>query len=293
MVAIPVKDWISCLQMEQTRHIHDLLDATGGGSCCLTTDAMTLSCSPGFIRLTGANLEHNPGVAIHSLLPGLAALENLSARVEADASHFVQIGSDGVARELCPALIPEGADRYWLLLVDRTREARLLRNQGKLDRCIQNLQSELEVQEQMLRAPQLKTTRELARRLADSLQRSQRYGHALTVLSVQWADEGAEMGEEIAGGSVLLGCVRGVDDVGGDQNHGFSVILPHTDLEGAKIVAQRIAQKLREEGLSKLGIGVAQAKKEEGARPLVERSRLACEQSFCGNEDVLLAVDVV
>jgi hypothetical protein len=214
----------------------------------------------------------------------LPSLDEVPGAADADTPVFRQLGRDGVVRELAPALVRHG-DGTFLVLVDRSSEARLRRGQARLGRQIDDLRAELEAQERGSARRRIRPMRELAARLDEALHRARRYKHDVTVLRIQLEErEGEDRGPD------LLGCVRNVDDVGRLGGGGYAVLLPHTDLPGGKIVAERIASRLSG---GRLGVGVAQAMGEEPGSALVARAEGASKQAFEGPGGVLLAVDVL
>lgn len=259
-----------------------LLDATGGGACQLADDGTIAQVSPHFSGLTGRTepVGKPPG----ELMAELPPLDEMPGSVDADTPVFRQLGADGVVRELAPALVRAGAET-WLLLVDRSSEARLKRRHARLGRQIDDLRAELEAHEREPMRSRVRPMRELAVRLDESLHRSRRYKFDITVLRVTVEEGGGE-----DRGKELLSCVRNVDDVGRLGEGGYAILLPHTDLPGGKIVAERIAGRL---GGRRLGVGVAQAQGDETGSALVSRAEQACRQALERGGGVLLAVDVL
>jgi hypothetical protein len=258
-----------------------LLDATGGGACQLADDGSISQVSPRFSSLVGT-AEPN-GKVPGDLLAELPSLDQVAGSVDADTPVFRQLGSDGVVRELAPALVRVG-NETWLILVDRSSEARLKRRHARLGRQIDDLRAELEAHEREPLRSRVRPMRELAARLDESLHRSRRYKFDVTVLRVSVEEGEDDRGKE------LLSCVRTVDDVGGLGNGTYAILLPHTDLPGGKIVADRIASRL---GGGQLGVGVAQAQGDETGSALVSRAEQACRQALERGGGVLLAVDVL
>ena len=113
-----------------------LLDATGGGACQLTDSGTIEQVSPRFSELVGA--AEPSGKSPSDLMAELPPMEDVTGAVDADTPVFRQLGSDGVVRELAPALVRVGAET-WLLLVDRSSEARLKRRHARLGRQIDDL----------------------------------------------------------------------------------------------------------------------------------------------------------
>ncbi len=258
-----------------------LVDATGGGACELDVDAKIVRASPRFLSLTGAT--EAIGRSPDALMGEMPALDEVAGEADADTPVFRQLGSDGVVRELAPALFRvEGG--HWLVLIDRSSEARLKRRQARLGRQIDDLRAELEAQARAPVGARIRPMRELSARLDEALERARRYKHHVTVLRIELDTGGRDRDKD------LLGCIRNVDDVGRIGPGSYAILLPHTDLPGGKIVGERVAGRL--DG-TKLGVGVAQALGKETGSALVGRAEGACRQAFDGVGGVLLAVDVL
>ncbi len=277
--------------MEVSSVLDRLVDATGGGVCRLASDGTVQDYSQGFAVLAGIRQGSKGRLEVHTLLPGMPALGSLGEAAMPEPPVFTHVGDDGIARELSPALV-EGKDREerWLVLVDHSSEARLRRKQRRMGRELEDLQSELRTRENAPLSPQVRTMRKMAASLEAALECGERYRHEVTVLSIQLSDKGP-CGIDVS--SLILRCVRGVDDVGTDGAGCFCVLLPHTEARGGRIVAERIGAKLLAAGLGGAGIGGAQAKSEERGAALVQRSERACAQSKADGGEVLLAVDVL
>lgn len=271
--------------------LHELIDATGGGCCRVRQDGTIVSASPGFVALTGAPSEfdgHTPA----ALLPELPALDRLARAVDPETSVFRQIGSDGIGRELAAAFVSDAEGGGMLVLVDRSGEARLRRRQASLGRQIDDLKAELAAREREPRRSRIRSMAELARRLDEALARARRYDHALTILAIQLDLAGAPEHSVQAVGDKLIGCVRGVDDLGRvDANH-WVLVLPHTPLAGGEVVAKRIVDRLAELDLRKVGVGVAQVGSQEPGSGAVERADQASAQALESGTGLLLAVSL-
>jgi hypothetical protein len=274
-----------------TASLHELIDATGGGCCRLRADETIDSASPGFVALVGARNEL-AGLHPHAVLAELPALAHLPASISADAIIFRQVGSDGLGRELAAALVRDRGDSgAMLLLVDRSGEARLRRSQARLGRQIEDLKAELAARDQEPHRPRIRSLSELIRRLDESLARAHRYGHAVTIVAVQVeAQAEAPADREKLVGDRLLGCVRGVDDLGRVDANEWVVSLPHTPLAGGEVVAKRIHERLGELGNMKVGVGVAQIGLDEPGAVAVERAGQAAAQALESGSGLLLAV---
>jgi PleD family two-component response regulator len=93
--------------------------------------------------------------------------------------------------------------------------------------------------------------------------------------------------------SEVMGCIRAVDEVGAVGECQYAVVLPHTDLAGGKIVAERIQGRLAGVGCTSVAVGVAQLQRDEEAVTLVARAEDACRQANTKGGGVLMAVDVM
>jgi hypothetical protein len=274
-----------------TASLHELIDATGGGCCRLRSDGAIDSASPGFITLVGARNDL-AGLDPHAVLAELPPLAQLPATITAEAPMFRQVGGDGLGRELVAALVRErnGESGSILLLADRSGEARLRRSQARLGRQIEDLKAELAARDQEPHRPRIRSMSELVRRLDEALARAHRYGHAVTVVSAQIeADESLTEREKLVG-EKMLGCVRGVDDLGRVDASAWILALPHTPLAGGEVVAKRIHERLGELGLTKIGVGVAQVGLDEPGAVAIDRADQAASQAMESGGGILLAV---
>lgn len=264
------------------------VDALGNGVCGLRTDGTVDAISPGFTALTGLG-DDTVGKPVSGLIEGLPALDGIAQHV-ADGGQIRQIGPDGVARELIPVRAgrDDGAGT-WLVLIDRSGEEKLRRRQAQLGRKLADLRAELEARQRTPRRPGVRSMHELATRLDEAVQRARRYDHAVTVLRVQLDASKAAEGDVDEG---ILGCIRAVDDAGLVGDHDYAVVLPHTDLKGGKIVADRIGARLRDAGCDSVSVGAAQLQREEESSGLVARAEQACLQAVSQGGGILVAVDV-
>jgi hypothetical protein len=272
-----------------TASLQELIDASGGGCCRLRSDGAIDSASPGFVALVGARSEL-AGLEPHAVLAEMPPLGQLPPTITAEAPMFRQVGSDGLGRELAAALVRDGESGATLLLIDRSGEARLRRAQARLSRQIEDLKAELAARDQEPHRPRIRSMSELVRRLDEALARAHRYGHAVTVVSVQIeADESLTEREKLVG-EKMLGCVRGVDDLGRVDASAWIVALPHTPLAGGEVVAKRIHERLGELGLTKVGVGVAQVGLDEPGAVAIDRAEQAATQAMESGGGILLAV---
>jgi hypothetical protein len=274
-----------------TAGLHELIDATGGGCCRLRPDGTIDSASPGFVALVGARNDL-VGLEPHVVLAELPALAQLPTTITAETPMFRQVGSDGLGRELAAALVRDrnGELGSMLLLVDRSGEARLRRSQARLGRQIEDLKAELSARDHEPQRPRIRTMSELVRRLDEALARAHRYGHAVTIVAAHVeADETLPERDKLVG-EKMLGCVRGVDDLGRVDAGTWIVALPHTPLAGGEVVAKRIHERLGELGLTQVGVGVAQVGLDEAGAVAIDRADQAAAQAMESGGGILLAV---
>jgi hypothetical protein len=275
--------------------LHELIDATGGGCCVLRADGTIDTASLGFLALTGAPPQV-AGQLPTALIVELPGLDQLGSAVDAESPVFRHVGADGVGRELAAAYVSKvgGASGGVLILVDRSGEARLRRGQVRLGREIDDLKAELAERERQPRRPRIRSMSELAGRLSEALMRGRRYKHDVSILAIQIDDTDAMPDERAkAIGETLIGCVRGVDDIGcADPKH-WIMLLPHTPLAGGEIVATRVQTRLAGLDLPRVGVGVAQVGTEEPGSVAVERADQASAQALETGAGVLLAVALV
>jgi hypothetical protein len=118
----------------------------------------------------------------------------------------------------------------------------------------------------------------MGERSAHALALARRYRHEVCVMRLEISAHA--VGGDDAGSSdldvdgIVLGCVRGVDDVGRAGSGRYMLLLPDTDVGGARAVAQRILS--RTQGLGSPSIGIAQSHPEEGPAELLARAEDAC-----------------
>lgn len=270
-----------------------VIDATGGGACRLRPDGTIEVASPGFSALTGA--KQPAGVELRHLIRELGELDALPDQLEGDSPVFRQVGADGVGRELAVARLPDDdGEGSWLVLVDRSGEARLRRSQTRLDRQIDDLKAELAARERAPRRPRIRSMAELARRLDEALMRARRYRHHVTIMAIR-VELPEEVTAERAGeiGEAIVNAVRGVDDLGRVDPQHWILVLPHTDIAGGEVVGKRIQSRLADFEVPALGLGLAQVGPEEAGSAAVERADQACSQAIEDGGGLLLAVALV
>jgi PAS domain-containing protein len=278
----------------ELHELHELIDATGGGCCVVRADGTIDAASPGFLALTGAP-QQIAGLLPSALVEELPTLDQLGPAVAPESPVFRHVGADGIGRELAAAYVRNvgGAPGGVLLLVDRSGEARLRRDHVRLDRQIDDLKAELAQREREPRRPRIRSMSELAGRLEEALMRGRRYHHEVSIIAIQIDVD--TVSDELAKtiGETLIGCVRGVDDLGRADAKHWILVLPHTPLAGGEIVATRVQIRLAGIDLARVGVGVAQVGGEEPGSVAVERADQAGAQALESGGGVLLAVALV
>lgn len=267
--------------------IFELLDASGAAVCRLDRNGALAALSANFCALTGIS-DSALGLTPAQVLPELPALDGLPARVEADSSVFRQIGGDGIARELTAARLCR-ADGDYLVLVDRSGEARLRRHHARLGREIDDLKAELRARERERGRPQIHTLAELARRLDEALARARRYQHPVTIVAIRVEQT---TGSARRVGETMVAAVRTVDELGRVDGERWILVLPHTPLSAAPVVGRRIGARLEGLTLGRVAFGAAQVGPDEGGSDAVARADAVCEQAFEAGGGLLLAVDL-
>lgn len=267
-----------------------LVDAVGGGVCRLRSDGTMIEASTRFVVMTGAT--SIAGKSIHELLLDLPTLAELPEQIGAETPTLLQVGGDGLGRELSAARLEIGEQQF-VVLRDRSSEASTSRRAAKLDRQVSDLQAELAEHAGDPRRSRVRTAAAVAARMDEALMRARRYKHDVTLLTVRIAAEHAEVALVGPVGECLIGCVRGVDDVGRIADDHWLLVLPHTNLEGASVVGKRVLERLGALELGTIGIGCAQIGSEESGSKALERAELAGLDALERGGGQLLAVALV
>jgi hypothetical protein len=266
--------------------LFELIDASGGGCCRLGVDQTIATASRNFLALTGASeVSGRPPAELLGELPPLA---ELPAVIGATPVIVRVVGADGVGRELAIARVADatGETGGILLLGDRSGEAKAHRNEARLERQLDDLRAELVARERQPGRPPIRTMVDLMARLNEALMRAVRYKHDVTVAAVR-VTEGR--GDRTVG-EAILGCVRGVDDLGHAGDDHWILVLPHTGLAGGEIVGKRVVAKLGALEIGPVAIGVAQIGPAEPSAAGIRRADLVCNQALENGGGVLLAV---
>ena len=267
-----------------------LVDAAGGGVCRTSLDGTMIEASPRFMMLTGSGTI--TGRSIHALLPELPALAELPDHVTRETPVLLQVGADGLGRELSAAKIHAG-EQVFVVLSDRSSEALLRRREAKLDQQLTDLQTELAAREREPKRSRIRSMTELAARMDEALMRARRYQHDVTLVAIRIAGKEAEIGLAGPIGECLIGCVRGVDDIGRMADDHWLLVLPHTNLEGAAVVGKRVLERGGALDVGILAIGCAQVGPDELAGKALERADQAALDALEQGGGQLLAVALV
>lgn len=286
------RGYVGCVTLaEMDATLFELIDATGGGCCRLRADGTIDAASPNFVTLTGAS--EPSGRTPAELIAELPSVAELPVTAAEQSVIVRAVGRDGIGRELAVARVPDasGGSGGVLVIVDRSGEARLRRNEARLGRQIDDLKAELAAREREPRRPRIRSMTELAQRLDEALMRARRYQHHVTIVAIRIDADDESLGSGV--GETIVGCVRGVDDLGRADDDHWILVLPHTELAGGEIVARRVISKLAALGLVRLGIGVAQVGAAEPGSAAVERADRVSSQALESGAGLLLAVALV
>lgn len=241
------------------------VDATGAGIAVLREDGTLQRASAGFCELLGANGPLR-GAALASLAPALPDPSTLGSRIGPDSPVFVH-GSFGRHRRMLAAAQVELGELRLIILADRTQQTR-----ARVDLASGGEARTAPRASDSPRPARIRPMSEMGERTAHALALARRYRHDVTVIRLEIS---AQADVDLDG--IVLGCVRGVDDVGRTGSGRYLLLLPDTDVQGAKIVGKRICTKLQGHGAPSLGI--AQSQIEEGASALLERAEQACSKA--------------
>ncbi|MFO7565335.1 MAG: hypothetical protein R6X02_22015 [Enhygromyxa sp.] len=273
--------------------LFELIDASGGGCCRLRADETIAAASPRFGALTG--VVEPTGRRPQELLPKLPPLAELPPTITDEPLVVRAVGLDGIGRELAVARVLDGSGESGgvLLIADRSGEARVRRREARLGRQLDDLKAELAAREREPRRPRIRSMVELAQRLDEALMRARRYQHQVTIAAIRVERVEPSGADPKALGEALVGCVRGVDDVGRADDDHWILVLPHTELAGGEIVGRRVLATLEGLSLGPVGVGVAQVGAAEPGSAAVERADRVCAQALESGGGLLLAVSLV
>lgn len=181
-------------------------------------------------------------------------------------------------------------------LLERSREE-AIDARDELEKAYSQLQKkEAKIRELMLTDPltELANRRHLDDRLADEIERSERYGHKLAVILADldhfksFNDEyGHLKGDDVLKlfADVMINNVRAVDFVARFGGEEFVIVMPETTADGATRLAERIRQSMAQReigGVSRkitASFGVTMKRPGDKAKDLVSRADQALYQS--------------
>lgn len=231
-------------------------------------DGTLAEVSDGFCDLLGSGA-HLHGAVLSALLPELPQLKDLPKRLGPDSPIFVHAQPGQRRRVLAAASVQIEGQRY-LVLADRSDG----RHRGS---DIRHASGPLAAAgEEAPRQGRVRPMSQMGERTAHALALARRYRHELCVMRLEMPGQvRAQLApSDIDVDGIVLGCVRGVDDVGRAAPGRYMLLLPDTDVGGARAVAQRIVSRMQ--GLGSPSIGIAQSHSQEGPSELLSRAEDAC-----------------
>ena len=221
--------------------------------------------SEGFCELIGSGSAVH-GALLSALLPELPRLEDLPSRLDADSPVFVH-AQPGQRRRVLAAASVEIAGARYLVLADRS-DGRHRRSQ------LRNAAAPGSMADDAPRSGRVRPFSQMGERTAHALALARRYRHEVCVMRLELTLESDEGPSDLGVDGIVLGCVRGVDDVGRAGSGRYMLLLPDTDVAGAKTVAARIVSRMQ--GSGSPSIGIAQSHPQEGPAELLKRAEMAC-----------------
>jgi hypothetical protein len=248
-----------------------LVDAAGCGAAIVREDGTLAEVSEGFCELLGSGAALH-GALLTALLPELPSLSDLPTRLGADSPIFVHAQPGQRRRVLAAASVELEGARY-LVLADRS-DGRHRRAQLR-----NSADAEGKGADDTPRSARVRPFSQMGERTAHALALARRYHHEVCVMRLELNLVGGreENRSDLDVDGIVLGCVRGVDDVGRAGSGRYLLLLPDTDVAGAKAVASRIVSRMQ--GLNSPSIGIAQSHPEEGSAELLRRAEAACNSA--------------
>ena len=245
-----------------------LVDAAGCGAAIVREDGTLSEVSDGFCELLGSGAVLH-GALLSALLPELPSLSDLPTRLGPDTPIFVHAQPGQRRRVLAAASVELDGARY-LVLADRS-DGRHRRAQ-----ILNSVEFDGGQTDDAPRSARVRPFSQMGERTAHALALARRYHHEVCVMRLELNLPAGREHErrDLDVDGIVLGCVRGVDDVGRAGSGRYLLLLPDTDVAGAKAVASRIVSRMQ--GLDGPSIGIAQSHPEEGPAELLERAETAC-----------------
>ena len=191
------------------------------------------------------------GVLVHAALPGLSGFQLCRQVKERDPSLPVVIMFPAEDQKGELDARRSGADNWLVRPLKRLELLYVVRDMIALRTASLRAQRSLEERDQALRDTQMvpEDSRlvqfELFKRmLGIELKRSQRYGFPLSLLIAALDQSGTAHGKDLLAQATRT-AIRDIDVPVSFGNSELLVMMPHTDLEGAQLVAERIRRRVR------------------------------------------------
>jgi GGDEF domain-containing protein len=259
-----------------TAFAFELVDAAGAGAAHVREDGTIASASPGFVALAGAaDLASMIGAPVSSVLPMLPPLDRLPQQVDASAPVFVQSSPRaGRGRLAVSAAVREHDGQRFLILVDRSRQS------GSAEPGPQRTDALLP------RPGGVRSRAEINTRIDRALAHARTQGEHVTVMSLQVA----EVPDDLDLDGVLLGCVRGMDDVARTSRGKYLILMPDTDAHRSTSLAKRFRSRIQ--GYGAISVGIAESTPTADTESLVARAEDAGELVRVRGGGVLVAEEV-
>lgn len=245
-----------------------MCDAAGAGAVLVRDDGTIGSASAGFEELLGGS-QPSLGADLRALLPELPSIEELPPKVGPDSPAFVHGGAGRTRRVLTAACVDLDGQRY-VIVAERDRQGH--RRAERRDGPIEGVTDGPTVEAAPARHARVRAREAMPDRVRHALALARSYGYEVSVMSLELGDATG-----LDSDGIILGCVRGVDDVARGAEGRYLLLLPDTDEQGARVVGRRICSKLQ--GFGRPRVGVAQSFPDEPAEMLISRAESACVAS--------------
>ena len=208
------------------------------------------------------------GVLVHAALPGLSgfALCRLAKERDPTLPVVIMFSAEDARGEL--EAKRAGADNWLVRPLKRTELLYVVRDIVGLRNTLVRAQRNVEERDQAVRDSQVIATGpsdsrlvqfELFKRLLGiEIKRSQRYGFPLSIL-IASLDTTPSRGDRDILAAAARSAIRDIDIPVAFAESEVLVVMPHTDLEGARLVAERIRKRVRSASHSRPGTDGKQA----------------------------------